>query len=130
MGEILEMGKSPIELETEICKILELPLPEVKPKKRGRRPKPPTPVWSLDFYNPAGNMSFALISMCIKEDFEQSIEQLALRLSIWKMRPPRECLSVLRRLRRSGKLGYYDKDHVFRTWNGEEDGYGLEIMRR
>ena len=98
------------------------------PKKRGRRKLPQTHIWSLAFHDPYHNVTYALISTCIKEDFDQSLEQLALRLSIWKSRPKSECLRVLRRLKRSGRLGYYDESCVFRTWNGEERGYGLESM--
>lgn len=98
------------------------------PKKRGRKKLPKQKIWSLDFYDPQQSITYALISICIKEDFDQSLEQLAMRLSIWKSRPLRECMRVLRRLKKAGKLGYYDECRVFRTWNGEEKGYGLESM--
>ncbi len=98
------------------------------PKKRGRRKLPRQKIWSLDFYDPQQSITYALISICIKEDFDQSLEQLAMRLSIWKSRPIRECMRVLRKLKKTGKLGYYDESRVFRTWNGEEQGYGLETM--
>ncbi len=85
--------------------------------------------WALHFYDPERNLSFALISICIKENPFQSIEELALRLSIWKLRPVAECLSVLRHLKKKGMLGYYDEFRVFRAWNGKEGGYGLEGLR-
>lgn len=120
------------ELEHAIDEILGIKrkaVPIVPKRKRGRQTKKKPPTWSLDFYNPEHNRTFALISMCIKEDFEQSIEQLALRLSAYKYVPPAECLEVLIELKNSGKLGYYDDNNkLFRTWNGEETGYGLENM--
>lgn len=103
----------------------DLPMPS---RQRGRSKKPRAPIWSLEFYNPDRNRTFALISMCIKDDFNQSIRQLALRLSVYKSRPPMECLNILRMLKNAGRLGYYDSDRVFRTWHGEEAGYGLEDL--
>ena len=84
--------------------------------KRGRVAKGRPPIWALEFYNPEKNRTFALISLCIKDDFDQSIEQLALKLSAYKCRPPAECLKVLKRLRSINKLGYYDNGLIFRTW--------------
>lgn len=98
------------------------------PRRRGRKKQEYIPVWALEFYNPIKSRTFALISMCIKEDFEQSLEQLALRVAINKGRPPMEALTVLRSLKEQGMLGYYDSDHVFRRWYGEEAGYGLEDL--
>ena len=98
-------------------------------RKRGRQYKAPSPVWALQFYEPEKNRSFALISMCIKEDPDQSLEQLALRLSTNKRRPPSECLKILKILRERGKLGYYDdSSRIFRTWNGKEADHGLENL--
>ncbi len=123
------MRITPKQIEDAINEILGIstkkPTERIK-KKPGRRKLPPTHIWSLAFYNPYHNVTYALISTCIKEDFNQSMEQLALRLSIWKSRPVGECLRVLRRLKKSGRLGYYDENYIFRTWNGEECGYGLE----
>ena len=92
---------------------------EQEHKKRGR-PRKYHSCWSLRFYDRERNSSFALISMCIKENPLQSLEELALRLSIWKLRPVAECLRVLKQLKKTGKLGYYDESRVFRTWDGEE----------
>lgn len=116
------------EIERAINDILDIKVNTMK-KKRGRNRKSKPEIWSLDFFNPSNNRTYALISMCIKEDFDQSIEQLALRLAADKCRKPTECLSVLRRLRKSGRLGYYDESRVFRMWHGEEAGYGLENLR-
>ncbi len=100
------------------------------PKKRGRRKNPPIPVWALDFYNPTGNRTFALISMCIKEDLNQSIEQLALRLAAYKAVSPTLALKVLSSLSICGKLGYYDdKTLHFIPWYGTEAEDGLENLR-
>lgn len=83
-----------------------------KSKHAGRRPlyrskKPP--IWQCDRNDPANNVTLALISMCIKEDMEQSIENLAIRGAANKERPVEECLAVLRELRDKGDLGYYDR---------------------
>lgn len=117
--------KAEYQYETEIEAILS----PGKPRRRGRRPTPTPKRWSLDFYNPCDNRTFALISMCIKDDFDQSIEQLALRLAMYKDVSPVEALQKLRALRGCGRLGYYDdKTLFFRTWHGKEAGYGLEDM--
>lgn len=117
------------EIELLIDEILCIKKEEPSQKRpRGRQRKEKPPLWSLSFYDPNKNTTFALISMCIKDDFDQSLEQLALSLSAYKSRPPRECLSVLRRLLDCGKLGYYDDNRVFRVWHGEEGGHGLENL--
>lgn len=106
---------------------LSKPAPVIKrPRGRARKEKPP--VWSLCFYDASKNTTYALISLCIKEDPDQSLEQLALRLSAYKSRPPRECLRILKKLKAAGKLGYYDEDRFFRSWQGEEDARGLENL--
>ena len=119
------------EIEAAIDEILNLNSEKTEkrvPGKPGRKRNPPTQIWSLSFHDPQHNITYALISTCIKEDYSQSLEQLAMRLSIWKSRPINECMCKLRSLKRSGKLGYYDENCVFRTWDGEEKGYGLESM--
>ncbi len=89
-------------------------------KKRGRRPLEKQPIWSLNFYEPDKNITYAVISMCIKEDFDQTLEQLATRVSACKARPKAECLRILRNLSDCGKLGYYDDYSLrFCTWKGE-----------
>lgn len=101
--------------------------PEIKQKRpRGRQKKDTPPIWALEFFNPEKNRTFALISMCIKDDYNQSIEDLAKKLSDLKSRPLTECLSVLRKLSQRGKLGYYDSNMVFRLWTGTEAYNGLE----
>lgn len=131
------MNMTPKEIERAIDYILGISHDEAEakkeaepkiPRKRGRKKLEYIPVWALEFYNPMKNRTFALISMCIKEDFEQSMEELALKVAINKGRPPMEALAVLRSLKESGMLGYYDSDYVFRRWHGEEAGYGLENL--
>ena len=101
-----------------------------KPKRRcGRPARNNIPVWALSFYHPTNNRTFALISMCIKEDFGQSLEELAARLAGEKSRSPKECLCILRRLKKFSLLGYYGSNYSFHVWNGEEQGYGLETLR-
>ena len=103
--------------------------PKKTPKKRGRKKKAPSSFWSLNFYNPNDNRTFALISMCIKEDFNQSIEQLALRVAAYKSVSPTLALKVLSYLSASGKLGYYDdKTLSFIPWNETEAAPGLENL--
>ena len=111
-----------LSIEREIDDILGLTHEKRKPRhprKRGRRALEKQPTWALDFYEPTKNITYALISMCIKEDFEQSLEELAARVSRCKSRPTAECLKVLRDLENFGKLGYYDDYSLrFRTWKG------------
>lgn len=91
--------------------------PEATSKRsRGRQKKDTPPIWALDFFNPELNRTFALISMCIKENYNQSMDDLAGRLSALKSRPKDECLRILKRLASDGKLGYYDSNLIFRLW--------------
>lgn len=121
------------ELDTMIDNILvlnqgEAPVPQKK--QRGRRKKAPSPTWALDFYNPAGNRTFALISMCIKDDFDQSIAELALRVAAYKSVSPAKAQEVLLHLKKRGQLGYYDdKTLHFVKWKETEETDGLENMR-
>ncbi len=102
---------------------------ETPPKRpRGRQKKETPPVWALEFFNPEKNRTFALISMCIKDDYNQSMADLAKKLSLLKSRPFEECLSVLGGLARNGKLGYYDSNLIFRLWSGTEVENGLESL--
>ncbi len=122
------MNHTTIDINRAVEYILSPAIPaEVKQKKpRGRHKKEVPPIWALEFFNPEKNRTFALISMCIKDDYNQSIEELAGRLSELKARPPHECLSVLRKLSQKGKLGYYDSNMVFRLWTETEAYNGLE----
>lgn len=111
------------DIEREINNILGIATREDKPSaappRRGRPPLEKQPIWSLNFYEPTGNITYAVISMCIKEDFSQSFDELATRVSRCKERPKSECLKVLRELRECGKLGYYDDYTLrFHTWKG------------
>ena len=94
--------------------------PSNEKRKRGRRPNAEQPTWSLDFYEPERNITYALISMCIKDDFDQTLPQLAARLAACKGRPKSECLKILKNLSECGKLGYYDDySRIFCPWRGE-----------
>ena len=121
------------ELDTMIDDILALnqrEAPAATKKRRGRRKKAPSPVWALDFHNPAGNRTFALISMCIKDNFEQSIEELALQIATLKSVSPAIALRVLLQLKESGKLGYYDNKTLrFVQWKEAEVYDELENAR-
>ena len=56
----------------------------------------------------------ALISMCIKEDLNQTLTELASRVAVDKCRPLGESLAVLRELESRGRLGYYED--IGMTW--------------
>lgn len=121
------------ELDAMIDNILSLNQPEAPvplKKKRGRRKKAPSPIWALDFHNPAGNRTFALISMCIKDNFEQSIEELALQIATLKSVSPATALKVLLQLKKRGQLGYYDSKTLrFAQWKETEAYDELENAR-
>ena len=113
-------------LEYILCVEENKKTPQKRP--RGRQKKDTPPIWALDFFNPEKNRTFALISMCIKDDYNQSIYELAEKLSILKSRSFDECLAILGRLAKSGKLGYYDSNLIFRLWSGTEVKNGLESL--
>ncbi len=85
-------------------------------KRRGRRPIPKNPVWAVDPFSQDKSVTSALISMCIKEDFNQTLLELARKLSELKDRPQSECLAVLRDLKKRGHLGYWDDSFTFNLW--------------
>lgn len=107
--------------ERAINAILGIPQMSTVPqvRKRGRRPNDEQPIWSLNFYEPDKNITYAVISMCIKEDPDQTFDELCQRVSKAKCRPVSECKKILNRLRECGKLGYYDDySLLFCTWKG------------
>lgn len=132
------------EIERAIEKILALgekkaekPAPKSEPhaqtktKKKMGRPasRDEIPVWALDYNDPANNRSLALISMCIKEDYNQSLRELAMRLALCKSRSPDECLEKLFALRDAGQLGYYDDEtRFFCIWKKGGGTRGLENL--
>ena len=114
----------------DILMLRRVEVPAPPKKSRGRRKKAPTPTWALDFHNPAGNRTFALISMCIKDDFNQSIEELAFRIATHKSVSPASAMKVLLLLREQGHLGYYDNKTLhFIKWKEPEVTDGLENVR-
>lgn len=95
--------------------------PALPKRKRGRRKKAPSPIWALDFHNPAGNRTFALISMCIKDNLNQSLEELALQIAALKSVSPANAMETLLKLRERGQLGYYDSKTLrFVQWKETE----------
>ena len=84
----------------------------------GRPAQPKLPIWAVDRFDRNNSTTCALISMCIKEDYSQTLRELAERLAVYKDRPMKECLAVLRELKRAGNLGYfvYDYGYYFRQW--------------
>ena len=54
--------------------------------------------------------------MCIKEDMDQTLEELAERVKKCKRRPGDECLAVLKELKEKGHLGYF-------IWDGKSGYY-------
>lgn len=98
-----------------------------KPKNR-KTGRPSTryliPIWAISEEKSSKTRTLALISMCIKEDMSQSIEELAERVAENKQRPYAECLAVLRELRKKGKLGYYDEERRLVRWvPGRKESY-------
>lgn len=130
------------EIERAIEKILSLgerkqvapsPEPVEKPKIKKRTGRPPSresiPVWAIDYDDPAKNRTLALISMCIKEDYSQSLSELAMRLALCKARSHDECLEKLLELQSIGHLGYYDDaTRIFCVWEEGGEGLGLEVV--
>lgn len=68
--------------------------------------------WSL---GPSG-CNYALISMCIKEDLQQTAGELALRLVNEKQIPYASAAYVVAWLRQNGKLYYFDSDKCIHLW--------------
>ena len=77
---------------------------------------PRLPVWAVNPFSRENSVTCAVISMCIKEDFKQTLPQLADRLSKLKERPPGECLAVLTDMRKRGHLGFFDDEFNFNPW--------------
>lgn len=77
---------------------------------------PRPPVWAVNPFSRENSVTCAVISMCIKEDFEQTLSELAERLATLKDRPCGECLSVLRDMKKRGHLGFYDDEFNFNPW--------------
>ena len=91
----------------------------MRERRRGRIAAPEQPIWCVDPFSRRNSVTSAVISMCIKEDFGQTLEELAERLSRLKSRPKGECLAVLRELRQKGTLGYFDDEFTFRVWTNQ-----------
>ena len=91
-----------------------------KPKRKRGRPyigDELNVIWKIEREKPHKNITIATISMCIKEDRKQTLQQLAERVSECKNRPVDECLEVLRGLLDRGELGYYsDTTLLWRAW--------------
>lgn len=68
--------------------------------------------WDIGY----GGCTIAHISMCIEEDFNQTLEELAARVAESKECPYDEALKVLTGLREQNRLVYYDKEMVPRLW--------------
>lgn len=68
--------------------------------------------WSL---GPMG-CSYAMISLCIKEDFQQTASDLAYRLAENKKIPFTATAYVVSLLRKKGRLYFYDDDQCVHLW--------------
>ena len=66
-------------------------------------------IWKVDKGDNRRNITLATISICIKEDMRQSLNELAAKVAKCKNRPIPECIEVLQKLLDKGNLGYYDK---------------------
>ncbi|MBQ2742313.1 MAG: hypothetical protein IJF32_05860 [Oscillospiraceae bacterium] len=84
----------------------------------GRPAQPKLPIWAVDPFDAKNSSTCAVISMCIKEDYKQTLRELAERLAVCKDRPVNECMAVLRELKKKGHLGYfvYRDGFYFRRW--------------
>ena len=76
--------------------------------------------WAVDPGDPNNNSTLPVISMCIKDDMNQTLSELAERVAKCKCRPVGECLAVLRELKKKGHLGYFISDEesgfLLRKW--------------
>ena len=93
----------------------EAPPPKTK-RKKGRQKVGELPIWAVGDEATSRRRTFALISMCIKDNPRQSLSALAERVSELKQRPYGECLAVLRELRKKGELGYYNEEYMLIPW--------------
>lgn len=64
----------------------------------------------FDFDGPGHGTTLAHISMLIKEDMLQTLDELAERLAEERYMGKKECLTVLEELEQKGKLGYFSED--------------------
>ena len=85
--------------------------------KVGRPPDEEDPrIWKVGELE----ITTALISMCIKEDLNQTLVELASRVAVDKCRPLGESLAVLRELEEQRRLGYYDNSGLnWAPWEAE-----------
>ena len=60
--------------------------------------------------------TFAVISLCIKDDMSQSLEELAHRLADVKYEPVEVCYKKLKELQAKGELYYYNKYYQKVRW--------------
>lgn len=88
-----------------------------RPENYVRKPRPNIPTsWDIGY----GGCTIAHISMCIEEDFNQTLEELAARVAESKECPYEEALKVLCELKEQGRLIYYDKELIPKIWKVEE----------
>lgn len=95
------------------------------------RPYTPRRIWAVDRFDRNNSSTCAVISMCIKEDYNQTLAELAERLSKLKARPLSECLAVLRDLKKNGNLGYfvYRDGYYFRRWEPGRKRKGGKLVQ-
>lgn len=70
------------------------------------------PIWDFE----PMSATFAVISLCIKDDLSQSLEALAHRLADVKCEPVEVCYSKLKELKEKGELYYYNKYYQKVRW--------------
>ena len=77
--------------------------------------------WATDPYDVQNNISLALISSCIKDDYNQTLGQLALRVAFLRRLPFLEVARHLTELCKQNKLGYFKKglegEHYYTRWH-------------
>ena len=87
-------------------------------------------IWQTESYDNEHNISLSLISCCIKDDLQQTLGELALRVSFVRKLPFLEVARHLAELRKNNKLGYFQElstgDMYYKHWHPSEQFIGSE----
>lgn len=87
-------------------------------------------IWQTESYDNEHNISLSLISCCIKDDLQQTLGELALRVAFVRKLPFLEVARHLVELRRDNKLGYFQElssgDMYYKHWHPSEQFEGAE----
>lgn len=87
-------------------------------------------IWQTESYDNEHNISLSLISCCIKDDLQQTLGELALRVAFVRKLPFLEVARHLTELRRDDKLGYFQElssgEMYYKHWHPSEQYEGEE----